>query len=1340
MDQNPPRPNPYVGPRAFRIGEILYGRDRELRQLLDLLVAERIVLLHSPSGAGKTSLIQAGLIPSLISQGFNVKPVIRLNQPPPQEVDQAANSNRYLFSAILSLEENSDLQGESHSLASLASMTLGEYLDQSSQEDVASTGEMSFAYREAPRQDEVLIFDQFEEILTIETTDLAGKQAFFEQLGEALRDRQRWALFAMREDYMPALAPYLRSIPTRLRTTYRLDLLGVSAALQAIQAPPRSLGVEFTQEAARQLVDDLRRVQVQMPDGSLEQRPGPYIEPVQLQVVCYRLWQNLAPDDREINTEDLENVGDVNSSLAAYYAEQVAEAAQMSGVQERAIREWFQGELITSQGIRNQVAMGVEASGGLPNATIFQLVDAHLIRSEKRGGTTWFELSHDRLVSPIREDNTAWLDTHLSLLQKQAALWNRQGRPESMLLRGSELSQASKWTMQHSEALLPVEVEYLHNSQALFERDRRARWLNRIIAILGVIAIVLAGIAFIAYQNAQRQARTARAGQLAAQSQAALEDYPLRSMLLAVEANSIPYPGEPRLPAVEESLRAAAKDSRGIPVQGQDFPVRQITASPDGHWLATGAEDGNVRLWDTRAGPGALADNPIVLTGHNQPIQALAFSPDGHWLAAGSQDETAILWEVDTLQPNANPIVLPGNAGGVNALAYSPDSRWLATGAGDGTTWIWDLSLNHPDVNPSVLPALSGWVQTLSFSPDGRWLAAGGANGALRLWDLNDPAIRYLDLPSHQQLVTSVAFSPDGRWLASGSQDKTILLWELSNADPAQNPILLQGFEDWVNALAFSPDGRWLAAGSGDDTARLWDLAPTSQDQDQTGLANPAGAIQNPIILTGHLGPIKSLAFSPDGHWLATGSNDRTARLWDMSAPSPGTNPQVLHGHDDWVNALAFSADSQWLATGGQDANVRLWLLDTTGPVNNFGGELNPLVLQDHSEAVNILAYSPDGSWLASGGQDGTLHLWPIDSAGGQVSEPINLPGHTAWIQSLAISPDAHWLASGAGDGGILLWDLTAANPAASSISLVGHQGEVKALAFSPDGHWLASGGADQTARLWDLTAADPGQNLQVLAGHEGEINSLAFSPEGRWLATGSADNTARLWDLNAPNPSKNPHILAGHQDDIFALAFSPDGHWLATASGDKTARLWDITSTEPADNPHLLAGHTDQVKTLAFSPDGHWLATGSWDDTLRLWDMQAANPAEHTFELRGHNDWVNALAFSPDSQWLASGSQDQTARLWNLAVPDPSNPAVNPVVLSDYKSGVPTLAFSPDSRWLATGSGEGNTRLWLVQISDLENIACRSVGRNLTPAEWQQYFPGTASHAPTCPQWPPEG
>src|SRR5262245_10375704 len=267
-----PRATPYVGPRPYRVGEKLFGRDRETLELLDLLIAERIVLLYSPSGAGKTSLVQAALVPALRNEAFTVPAVARVTFDAAKGITEPV-ANRYVFAVLLSLEEAQSKERQL-TLAALARMTLPGYLEQ----------------RWAASETLVLILDQFEEALAIDPTDTRAKKEFFSQLGAALRSRHRWALFSMREEHVAGLDPYRSLVPTRLNSTFRLELLNEQQARQAMQEASAQAAVVFTDGAARKLTDDLRRVRVQQPGGLLGEQLGPTIEPTQLQVVCLRLW------------------------------------------------------------------------------------------------------------------------------------------------------------------------------------------------------------------------------------------------------------------------------------------------------------------------------------------------------------------------------------------------------------------------------------------------------------------------------------------------------------------------------------------------------------------------------------------------------------------------------------------------------------------------------------------------------------------------------------------------------------------------------------------------------------------------------------------------------------------------------------------------------------------------------------------------------------------------------------------------------------------------------------------------------------------------------------------
>lgn len=469
------RPNPYVGPRAFKRGEVLSGRNREAKALFHLLVAERIVLLYSPSGAGKTSLIQSELIPIMEKNNFEVltwHESARVSTEPPPDV--SGSVNRYLYSTALSISEGYRKAGVSLG-ALLSGQNFKQYLD-------------GILERSGRTKTPLLILDQFEEILTKNPTDLAAKREFFEQVGEVLRDEHIWALFAMREEYRSALDPYRNLIPTRFHSTFRLDLLDAANAMKAVCEPSVRAGVMFQEDAAKKLVDELRTTHVQGDSGNLKKQLGPNVEPMLIQVACERLWEALPTDAQRITSDDIEVIGSVDDALSTYYEKKVGEVAKATQMHERSIRDWCEQALVSEQGVRGQILRGAQTSQGLVNRAIEALENAHLVRAEKRREATWYELAHDRLVTPIRDNNRKWREDHLSHFQKRAAIWGKD-RSDRDVLKGSVLCEAEKWAEAHVSELTNTEQEFLQICRKMQEKEQLTVRNRRLTALLLVLLL-----------------------------------------------------------------------------------------------------------------------------------------------------------------------------------------------------------------------------------------------------------------------------------------------------------------------------------------------------------------------------------------------------------------------------------------------------------------------------------------------------------------------------------------------------------------------------------------------------------------------------------------------------------------------------------------------------------------------------------------------------------------------------------------------------------------------------------------------------------------------------------
>jgi hypothetical protein len=512
-----PSGNPYVGPRPFEEADALagryYGREREARDLLALVARERLVLFYAQSGAGKSSLLRASLIPALRDLGFDVLPIARVSGAAPAAADSGV-ANVFVYDLILSVNEG--LLAEDRAPAeALAKATLAEFLGGEAASDPGAAASL------APT---VLLVDQFEEIITGRPERWQDRAAFFDQLRDALERLPRlWVVLTLREDFVAPLEPYAELLPNRLRARYYMQRMGQDAALEAVRQPAATYGLPFAAGVAETLVDNLRRVRVQF---RAEPQLGEYVEPVQLQVVCYELWQklralpNASPagsaeqkvppspgkaaggeaGGRVITEADLP-LGHIDQALTHFYEDALAEVledpvAKAAGTDERRLRTWFDKELITAEGIRNAVARNEQTgrTGSLANAAVDRLARRYLVRTELRAGGAWVELVHDRFVEPIRASNAAWFPQHLSALQRQAALWDEQGRSSGLLLRDAALAEAEAWAADHASEVQPDEQEFLaacRQAQNAAERERRqSRRISMLAAVAGVVAIL----------------------------------------------------------------------------------------------------------------------------------------------------------------------------------------------------------------------------------------------------------------------------------------------------------------------------------------------------------------------------------------------------------------------------------------------------------------------------------------------------------------------------------------------------------------------------------------------------------------------------------------------------------------------------------------------------------------------------------------------------------------------------------------------------------------------------------------------------------------------------------
>ncbi|MGY6274617.1 WD40 repeat domain-containing protein [Methylomonas sp. MgM2] len=468
-----------------------------------------------------------------------------------------------------------------------------------------------------------------------------------------------------------------------------------------------------------------------------------------------------------------------------------------------------------------------------------------------------------------------------------------------------------------------------------------------------------------------------------------------------------------------------------------------------------------------------------------------------------------------------------------------------------------------------------------------------------------------------------------------------------------------------VSSVAFSPDGTHIVSGSYDNTLRLWD-------------AKTGAAIGQPM--TGHTAPVHSVAFSPDGNRIVSGSADKTLRLWD--AKTGAAIGQPLASHTQEVTSVAFSPDGNRIVSGSYDNTLRLWDAKTGAAIDQ--------PMTGHTAPVHSVAFSPDGNRIVSGSWDNTLRLWDAKT-GAAIGQPMT--GHTASVHSVAFSPDGKCIVSGSMDTTLRLWNVNTGT--AIGQPLIGHSGDVQSVAFSPDGNRIVSGSWDKTLRLWD---ANTGTSVgQPLTGHTSGVLSVAFSTDGRRIVSCGYDNTLRLWDAQTDIANGQP--LIGHTLPVESVAFSRDSSRIVSGSWDATLKLWDAKTGLAIGQP--LTGHTERVWAVDFSPDGRRIVSGSEDKTLRLWDAKTG--AAIGQPLTGHTESVWSVVFSPDGSRIVSGSEDKTLRLW-----DAKAGAAIGQPMTGHTASVHSVAFSPDGNRIVSGSMDTTLRLWNANTGT-------SVGQPLT-------------------------
>jgi WD40 repeat protein len=1275
--------NPYIGPRPYERGDRqnFFGRDRDARDLVGLILAEREVLFYAQSGAGKTSLLNAQVIPTLEDEGFLVLPVTRVGSSLPPELGDKNVPNIFVLSAMIGLGLPDD--ADDVDFATWAKHTLLSFLRE---------------YHLQPsidrkRKPPLLIIDQFEELFTTHQDRWKDADGFFQQVRELLDAEPNLGIvLAMREDHVAEIDPFVRYLPRRLAARYRMERLRREEALEAVTQPALLAGCAYAPGVADRLVGDLSRIRVQRHGEAEAEVPGPVVEPVQLQVVCQRLWENL-PDqeagDRLIQWDEISQFGDIDRALTDFY-EMAVKHAMTSGVSERTLRRWFFAQLITPLETRGLALRGTEETAGLPNAAVDLLENRHVIRADVRAGSIWYELSHDRLVEPIVQANRAWEAARQTPLRSTAQQW-QQTKSASLLYRDKVLNDALTWITDHPAEVEPYEQSFLEASQqAQHMRARRRRWLITGGLIGLMVLIAMAALTMIAIKGqadaraAQAEADVQRANadaqktaalnekdradqkakeaeiqsqiaadqsqialsrQLAAQANSLMQNRYDLAALLSVEALNVTDTVEARsalLLGFQEHphLVRYLRNDESIP-SGVDASSCNLIAS------VNPADPAVLKL--TNAATGQVE----ILSGHGAWVDDSTFSPDCTSLTSTAIDNgTSIQWALPAALTRGTPLTstaVVSFALGIDVSRFQGTIDWAA---------VKDAGISFAFIKATQA------VGRLDANFTQNWQAAKAAGLIRGTYSYYDPT----QDPKRQAAAFARTFQLE--------LDDLPPVLDVENSGDLTNAELVKSLEIWVTEL-----------------------------ERQTG--------RRPIIYS----TLSFLSKLRDRHlqypaWISN------YPLWIAQYTTSAQRPAVPKG---WPADWTF-----WQFTDRYRVNG----IGSTVDLNRFNGSIDDLHRFVQASSGNIASVNE-------------ISIERYQQIGQALSNSARA------VSTLAFSPDNQTLASGSADGAISLWDVAARKfsgrlPTGSGVV-------ARSVAFSPDGKILAVAGNDKQIALWDMTTRKPIGS--VLSGYTDNVNSIAFSPDGRTLASGSCSEhdsqsgictqgEVRFWDVASHKMIDKP--IAAHTDAVFSVAFSPDGKTLASGGGDSEIWLWDVRTHQSIGQP--LTGHANSILSLAFSPDGKTLASGSQDKDIRVWDVATYSILGQP--LIGHQRAVYSVAFSPDGKILASGSWDKSIILWNVRTHQPIG---QPLI--GHTDIVNSVAFSPNGHTLASGGWDNRIILWDVSPEAWRKRACDMAGRNLTRAEWTQYikstdnsdpamaetYDTTYAQNPTCPNLPIE-
>ncbi|MEU5843524.1 WD40 repeat domain-containing protein [Rhodococcus sp. NPDC047139] len=1166
----PPGIRPYKGLASYRQNDarLFFGRTQSVRSLADVVTASHgqgPVVVTGASGVGKSSLVQAGLIPLLCSAP-DCHPVV---------ITPGADPVTRLVDAIPELAEVSDPADHDAVHAALRA---------------ASTRTSSSLL--------LIVVDQIEELFT-HCPDSGLRNEFLTLLETASTgvdgDAPALVVATMRSDFYdqavanPVLA---RALERRTKTVQPLDR---DDLVEVITAPAKLVGLRLETGLVDLILHDLTG----LAEGEISGTELPL-----LSHLLDSLWDKRSGG--ALTVAAYRATGGVRGSVAAGAErawESLSDAADRTCARAMLVHLVY----VTATGTDVKIARPLNellAVGGEDRGTAKRVLDHFVSARVLVVDADCVELIHDAVIEAWPRLKS-WLqhDRAGAALRQQieadASTWLESGRNKELLYQRGRMdvvaeqyphlaSAGTSGGRRGPLALSPTAVAFLDASRKQIVRQLRRRHVAiTALALSTIVAFVMTGLAWDAKGRAETERSAAQFQQIVALSDSLRQDDPTTSANLALAAAEL----QPDSPVAYSRLIASQAVPLAYTLSGHSGPVYGVVVSPDGSTLASASDDGTVRLWSLDGDEPAAVGAPLQLS--TKYMASVSFGPDGRFLAIGAGDGG--VWIYDVADRSAPRVVLDRQVyaeGAVHNVRFSPTGRVLAVPYDDGRVALVDTSDPASGRFPvTLIDEHDGGVRTVAFRPGGQILATSSDDRTVRLWDVSTPSRPVPlgePLTGFGDVAHSVSFNGDGTLLAASSDDGMLHLFDAT--DPRNVRRLgapTNAHTGGVWNIAFLPDGRTLASASWDGTAKLWDIDPSTRTLDEIGPA-----------LTGHGGGVPTLAVSPAGNTVVTGGQDSNVRVWTM----PQTRLAVARGA---LTRPAIDRAGNLVATGSYGPDVTLWRIGAGGDWHRAGGIALPRPLG----GAYVCALSPSGNILATAPTSGgSVQLWDVrdPSAPQPFGDPVPLT--TRFTSALAFGPDGTTLVTGADDFSVQLWDVAdPADPVPWGEPLKGPKNLVRSATISPDGRSLVVTSADSEIYAWDVTDPRSPQRVDVSDGHATGVNAAAFGGNSNVLVTGGDDHDVVVWDRDeSGNFVARDTRLTGHSGTVYSVSLTPDGTRAVSGSDDGTVRLWDVADP---DSMHAIGGPVTDMGTgrwqVTFAPDGT-IVGGGGDGLLRTWGLDA--------------------------------------------------------------------------------------------------------------------------------------